>query len=167
MINNLEQLYYDQIRDLYSAETQLIGALPEMAAQASDPDLKEAFNHHLEQTRDHRARLEQICSKHSITPAGEECDAMRGLVKEAKKHLSETAHGSVRDAILIASGNRVEHYEIAGYGVAKTFAKILNFDDDARLLDETLQEEGAADKLLTKIATGGIFSTGVNEAAAQ
>lgn len=167
MITNLEQLYYDQIRDLYSAETQLLAALPEMAAQASDADLRKAFTDHLEETKTQRARLEEICANRGISPDGEDCDAMRGLVKEAKKHLAETTPGSVRDAVLIASGNRVEHYEIAGYGVARTFARILDFDEDAKLLDESIEEEGAADKLLTKIATGGIFSTGVNEAAVR
>ncbi len=167
MITNLEQLYYDQIRDLYSAETQLLAALPEMAAQASDADLRKAFTDHLEETKTQRARLEEICANRGISLDGEDCDAMRGLVKEAKKHLAETTPGSVRDAVLIASGNRVEHYEIAGYGVARTFARILDFDEDAKLLDESIEEEGAADKLLTKIATGGIFSTGVNEAAVR
>lgn len=165
MINNLEQLYHDQLRDLFSAEQQLIEALPEMADHATDHDLKEAFSHHLKETRQQRDRLQQICSRHGIAPEGEDCDAMRGLVKEAKKHVSETEAGSVRDAVLVASANRVEHYEIAGYGVARSFAKALGFDDDADLLDKTLEEESEADSKLTKLATGGLFSAGVNEAA--
>lgn len=167
MITNLEQLYYDQIRDLYSAETQLITALPEMAANATNKELKEAFEMHLEETRTQRGRLEKICARHGMTPEGEECDAMRGLVKEAKKHVSDTTPGDVRDAVLIASANRVEHYEIAAYGVAKTFAKCLGFSEDASLLDESLDEESAADDKITKIATGGLFTSGVNQAAVR
>lgn len=167
MITNLEQLYYDQIRDLYSAETQLLTALPEMAANATNDELKTAFTMHLDETREQRARLEKICSRHGITPDGEECDAMRGLIKEAKKHVSDTTPGDVRDAVLIASANRVEHYEIAAYGVTKTFAKVLGFSEDASLLDESLDEESAADDKVTKIATGGLFTSGVNQAAVR
>ena len=165
MINNLEEVYYDQIRDLHSAETQLLEALPKMAQKASNNDLREAFESHLHETRRQKERLEDICRKHNISPEGETCEAMRGLVKEAEKHCAETTAGEVRDAVLIASANRVEHYEIAGYGSAKAFAKVLGFTDDAKILDETLDEESAADDKLTKIATGGLIGTGVNEAA--
>jgi ferritin-like metal-binding protein YciE len=165
MITNLEQLYFDQIRDLYSAETQLLTALPEMAGSAINGELREAFNHHLQETRGQRKRLEEICATHGIDPEGEDCAAMRGLVKEATKHVANTLSGNVRDAVLIASANRVEHYEIAAYGVARTFARTLGFMDDARLLDESLDEEGAADHKITRIAMGGIFHPGVNEAA--
>lgn len=165
MITNLEQLYFDQLRDLYSAEKQLIASLPEMAQHASSEDLREAFTKHLEQTRTHRQRLQEICDRHGIDPEGEECDAMRGLVKEAGKHVTDTTPGSVRDAVLIASANRVEHYEIAAYGVAKAFADCLGFHEDVSLLSETLQEEGDADQIITRIATGGLFRSGVNEAA--
>jgi len=167
MITNLEQLYIDQLRDLYSAETQLIAALPEMAQHATDTDLRDAFNHHLDETRTQRARLQEICGFHGVSPEGEECDAMRGLVKEAGKHITDTTPGSVRDAVLIASANRVEHYEIAAYGVAKAFAQCLGYDEDVKLLDKSLDEESNADTTITKIATGGIFRNGVNEAAAH
>ncbi|WP_367874684.1 ferritin-like domain-containing protein [Luteolibacter sp. Populi] len=159
--------YFDQLRDLYSAETQLIVALPDMAANATDQELREAFNHHLDETRTQRARLMEIFETHGINGEGEDCDAMRGLVKEANKHVTNTAPGSVRDAVLIASANRVEHYEIAAYGVARAFAQCLGHDEDARLLTKSLEEEANADDTLTKIASGGIFSTGVNEAAAH
>lgn len=165
MINNLQQLYQDQLRDLYSAETQLIAALPEMVSNSTDEDLREAFSSHLEETREHKQRLERICADLNIDPSGEECEAMRGLIKEAKKHLANTAAGDVRDAVLIASANRVEHYEIAAYGVAKAFADALGYDEASNLLDKTLQEEGSADHALTKIATGGLFSRGVNQEA--
>jgi ferritin-like metal-binding protein YciE len=167
MITTLEQLYLDQIGDLLSAETQLIKALPEMVSHATNEELRNAFDSHLEETRNHADRLRTICGRHGISGEGVVCEAMRGLIIEAKKHLADTTPGDVRDAVLIASGNRIEHYEIAGYGVAKAFANCLGFGDDADLLDETLQEEGAADHKLTKIATGGIFTSGINEIASH
>lgn len=164
-IENLQELYFDQLRDLYSAETQLVAALPEMVKNATHEQLRQAFSDHLEETRVHVSRIEKLFVEHGITAEGEECDAMRGLIKEAKKHIESTAPGDVRDAVLIASANRVEHYEIAGYGVAKAFAEVLGFDSSVAILDQTLQEEGNADKLLTNIAVGGLFRTGVNEEA--
>ncbi|MEO5916276.1 MAG: ferritin-like domain-containing protein [Luteolibacter sp.] len=166
-IENLQQLYFDQLRDLYSAETQLVAALPEMVKNATNDRLRDAFADHLEETCNHVSRIERLFVEHGITAEGEECDAMRGLIEEAKKHIASTAPGDVRDAVLIASANRIEHYEIAGYGVAKAFAEVLEFDSAVDLLDQTLQEEGTADKFLTSIATGGLFSNGVNEDAVQ
>jgi ferritin-like metal-binding protein YciE len=167
MITNLEELYYDQIRDLYSAETQLLTVLPQMVAHANNTELREAFSDHLRETNDHVRRLNEITDKHGISREAVTCEAMKGLLEEAKRHLSNTVAGDVRDAVLIASGNRIEHYEIAGYGAAKAFAGSLGFSDDADILDRTLKEEGAADALITKIATGGMFRSGVNEAAAH
>ncbi len=167
MITSLEQLYFDQLRDLYSAESQLVTALPEMAAQATCPELRDALNDHIAETDTHVKRLLTILERHALTTDTVVCDAMKGLLKEARKHLAETVSGDVRDAVIIASGNRIEHYEIAGYGVAKAFASTLGFGDDADILDETLQEEGAADEAITKIATGGLFRSGVNEAASH
>lgn len=164
-INNLEELYYDQLRDLYSAEIQLVAALPDMVSNASNDELREAFATHLVETKGHVLRLEQLFINHGISRDGEECDAMRGLIKEAKKHIECTTRGEVRDAVLIASANRVEHYEIAAYGATKAFAEVLGFDKAISLLDKTLQEEGHADQVITKIATGGIFTTGINVAA--
>lgn len=166
MINNLEDLYYDQLRDLYSAETQLVAAMPEMINQVSNPELRDVFNEHLEETRKHVDRLGRICTEHGIDPTGEDCDAMRGLVKEARKHLAETSPGDVRDAAIIASANRVDHYEIAAYGVAKAFAEALGFNHAANLLEDALAEEAHADKTITKIAVGGLFfAKGLNEDA--
>ena len=165
MINNLTELYYDQLRDIYDAETQLINALPRMAAKASNADLKKAFEDHLQETREQCARLEEICQRHGIFPTGETCDAMKGLIREADKHSNETIGGDVQDALLIAAANRVEHYEIAAYGVARAFADILDFKEDVKQLDESLDEESDADKKITKLAVGGLFRTGVNEAA--
>ncbi|QJE97359.1 ferritin-like domain-containing protein [Luteolibacter luteus] len=165
MITNLEQLYIDQLRDLYSAEKQLIAALPEMAAHASHEELRDAFNHHLQETKEQQRRLQEIFDRHGLNPEGEECDAMRGLIKEAGKHIPDTSPGSVRDAVLIACANRVEHYEIAAYGVAKAFADCLGYHDDVKTLGKTLEEEGNADQTITRIATGGLFRSGVNEEA--
>ena len=165
MITNLEELYFDQIKDLYSAETQLIAALPTMITHATSPGLRKAFTHHLEETKQQRDRLELIAASHGIGLDGVECEAMRGLIRESKKHLNDTLEGDVRDAVLIASANRIEHYEIAAYGVARSFSRSLDFWDDAEYLDESLREESAADDAITKIATGGLFHKGVNEAA--
>jgi ferritin-like metal-binding protein YciE len=167
MMTTLEQVYYDQISDLRSAETQLLGILPKMATDATCPELREAFTNHLQETQRHVERLDMIVERHGIADINETCDAMRGLITEARKHVGDTEPDDVRDALLIASGNRIEHYEIAGYGVAKAFASCLGFGDDADLLDKTLQEEGAADAAITKIATGGVFNSGVNEAASH
>lgn len=165
MITNLEQLYFNQIRDLYSAETQLLGMLPQMAAHATNPELRDAFKDCLQETRTHCSRLDEISNRHGISCKSVPCEAMKGLLKETKKHLTETVPGDVRDAVLIASGNRIEHYEIAGYGVAKAFADCLGFGADSDLLNESLKEEGEADAAITKIATGGIFRSGINQAA--
>ena len=167
MMTTLEQVYFDQIADLRSAETQLLAILPTMASDATCPELRDAFLLHLKETQGHCERLDVISQRHGITHLEETCDAMRGLISEARKHVAETQPGDVRDALLIASANRVEHYEIAAYGVAKAFASCLGFGDDADLLDSTLQEEGNADAVITKIATGGIFRSGVNEAASH
>ncbi len=167
MITNLEELYFNQIRDLYSAETQLLAMLPQMAAHSTSAELRTAFKDRLEETHIHCARLGTISERHGISHQSATCEAMKGLVLETKKHLTETVPGDVRDAVLIASGNRIEHYEIAGYGVAKAFADCLGFDADSELLNATLQEEGEADAAITKIATGGIFRSGVNQAASM
>lgn len=165
MITNLKELYFDQIRDIYSAETQLVTALPKMRDAATCSDLKEALSSHLEETREQVTRLLKICKAHNIAPEGENCEAMKGLLKEGDKHVANTLAGDVRDAVIIASANRVEHYEIAAYGVAKAFAGVLDFSDDVELLDDSLDEESNADKAITKIATGGLFSSGVNAGA--
>ncbi len=167
MMTSLEEVYFDQINDLRSAESQLLGILPKMAADATCPELRDAFTNHLKETQAQSDRLDVISERHGISHMEVTCEAMRGLLIEARKHMGDTQPGDVRDALLIACANRVEHYEIAGYGVAKAFASCLGFGDDADLLDATLQEEGAADATITKIATGGIFRSGVNEAASH
>jgi len=165
MITNLEQLYFDQLRDLYSAESQLIAALPDLANSVSDPELKKSFQKHMGETRTHRTRLQDIFSRHGLNPGGEECEAVRGLIREARKHVTRAKAGHVRDAVLIAVANRIEHYEIAGYGTARAFAECLGYVDDADILGTSLEEEADADDAMTRIATGGLFKTGINEAA--
>lgn len=164
-INTLNDLFVDQLRDLYNAEEQILQALPQMAAAASASELKQAFQQHLEQSRTHKQRLDQIFSDLGMSASGQHCEAMEGLVKEGEETLKLQADPIVKDAALIAAGQRVEHYEMAGYGTVRTFAAQLGYDDAKELLQQTLDEEGAADKLLTSIAEGGMFKSGINEKA--
>ncbi|CAN5466635.1 ferritin-like domain-containing protein [soil metagenome] len=165
MLNSLKDLYAHQLRDLYSAETQLIEALPKMSAAATNQDLKKAFQEHLEETRIHAERIAEICQRRGIDPTGETCNAMKGLITEAEKTLSEWSIPEVCDAALIANAQRVEHYEMAGYGATRTYAGLLDYDDDKDTLEKSLDEEGDANQLLTKIATGGLFGSGLNKDA--
>lgn len=164
-INSLQDLFVDQLRDLYSAEDQILQALPKMAQAANASELKKAFQTHLEQSRTHKQRLERIFTDLGITSGGQHCEAMEGLIKEGEEALQLQGDPVVKDAALIAAGQRVEHYEMAGYGTVRTFADHLGFDKVEDLLQQTLDEEGEADKLLTSIAEGGIFKTGINEKA--
>ncbi|MCW1921090.1 DUF892 family protein [Luteolibacter arcticus] len=166
MTTNLEQLYYDQLRDLFSAKSQLVAALPELARRASNEKLRKTLNGQLSQGREQRARLQELFFQHGLNPGGEQCEAIKGMIRETKKRMDHAAPGSVRDAVLIASLNRIEHYEIAAYGVAKAFAECLDFDADALSLVESLAEENDADDTLTGIAMGGMFKRGLNKAAA-
>ncbi|GAA5116866.1 DUF892 family protein [Luteolibacter yonseiensis] len=165
MITNLEQLYFNQIHDLCSAESQLLGVLPQMVAFSSRTELRDAFRLCLRDSRTHFSSLVEIRKEHGISHETMICDAMRGLVIETKKHLTKTVPGEVRDAVLIASGNRIEHYEMASYGVAKAFADCLGFDRDSKLLAEMLQDVCEADSAITRIAAGGIFLTGARSGA--
>ncbi len=151
-ITTLQELYIEQLKDLYSAETQLIKALPEMAKAAHARELKNGFEHHLEQTREHVQRLEQILEELAEKPTGIKCEAMAGLIKEGKKTIHENASPEVKDATLIAAAQRVEHYEIAGYGCVRTYASILGDDEASDLLQTTLDEEADTDKKLTSLA---------------
>jgi ferritin-like metal-binding protein YciE len=151
-LDSLQTLYIEELRDLYDAEQQLVKALPKMAKTALAPELKQAFEDHLEQTKDHVERLEEIFDKLDKRPAAKTCKAMKGLIEEGSDILEEEGEDSVIDAALIAAAQRIEHYEIAGYGTVRTFANILGEEDAAELLQETLDEEGEADKLLTELA---------------
>ncbi|HEY8967332.1 MAG TPA: ferritin-like domain-containing protein [Candidatus Methylacidiphilales bacterium] len=163
----LKALYIDELDDLHSAETQLIVALPKLARAANNPDLKKAINAHLEETRNQLRRLDLIFQDLEATPGGEVCEATEGLIAEADEIIAAYGDPDVRDVALIAAAQRVEHYEMAAYGAARSFARHLGFDKHVQLLQETLDEEGAADKKLNDIAEGGWFTSGLNWEAAQ
>lgn len=168
-MHDLKHLYFEELRDLHSAESQLIKALPKVAKAAHSPELRRAVEEHLEQTKGHRDRLEQIFKTHGEKATGKHCKGMEGLITEADEMIQEAkeqgADPDVLDAGLIAGAQRVEHYEIAGYGSARTFASKLGFMDDKVLLQQTLDEEGAADLHLTQLAMGESGSKGINEKA--
>ena len=163
-MKTLEDLFEHQLKDLYSAETQLIEALPKMAEKATDSKLKEAFKGHYEDTKEQKSRLEVICRELNITPKGETCKAMEGLIKEAKSFINEAGSEEVMDAGLIAEAQRVEHYEISGYGTAVRYAKELGYRDIAEKLQKTLDEEYDADNKLDKLAEGRLNKKAIEEA---
>ena len=148
----LEDLYTDLLKDLYSAEKQLVKALPKMAKNAQAPDLQKAFQEHLRQTEGQVNRIERIFSEMGGSPRGKKCVGMEGLVEEGNELLQEDVEPDVLDAGLIAAAQKVEHYEIAGYGTARAWAERLGYEKAARLLQETLEEESMANEKLTKIA---------------
>lgn len=151
-MKNLEELFEHQLKDLYSAEDQLTKALPKMVKNATDEKLKKAFEDHLEETKEHKKRLEEICKELDIDPKGETCKAMKGLIKEAESFLEEVKDKEVKDAGMIAEAQRVEHYEISGYGTAVRYAKELGHDSIAKKLQKTLDEEYNADEKLNDLA---------------
>ena len=163
-LQSLNDLLEHELADLYDAETQLVSALPKMAQAASNDELRAAFEHHLEETRDHVRRLEELRAQIGSSMM-EQCDGMRGLIKEGDEIIQGSGDPNVRDAALISAAQRVEHYEIAAYGTARTLADEIGLGDAKDLLDQTLDEESNADKLLTKIATGGMFKAGINQKA--
>ena len=155
-LKNLEELFHHQLKDLYSAEKQLLEALPKMAKKAQDPNLKKAFENHLAETEEQKARLEQVCEILGISPGRMKCKAMEGLIEEGEDMIHEDADADVKDAGLIAEAQRIEHYEISGYGTAHHFAERLGLKDVAKLLQATLDEEQNADTKLNKLAKGYI-----------
>jgi len=155
-LESLGDLFVDELRDLYNAETQLLKALPQMASASSSSELRQAFEEHLTQTEGHVQRLENIFQNLGEKPTGKVCKAMKGLVAEGEEVIDQDAEPAVKDAAIIAAAQRVEHYEIAGYGSARNFAKLIGDKEAAAILQETLDEEGAADKKLTKLADGSI-----------
>ncbi len=152
-ITNLEELLVDELRDLHDAENRLVKALPKMAKAASNPSLREGFELHLEQTKGHVERLERAFAILDETPKSKTCHAMKGLVEEGEEAIDLNAPDSIRDADLIGAAQRVEHYEMVAYGTARAFAETLGLDDVAKLLQETLDEEGETNKKLTALAT--------------
>jgi len=151
-LETLQDLYINELKDLFSAENQLIKALPKMAKAATNPQLVEGFRSHLEQTKEHATRLERILKSHDETTRGPKCKGMEGLIDEGTEIIEEEVEDDVRDAGLISAAQRVEHYEIAGYGTARTYANLLGDSEGAELLEQTLNEEGATDKKLTQLA---------------
>ncbi len=152
--NLLRKLYLDELRDLYSAEKQLVKALPKMAKAATSLDLRSGFEGHLEQTKGHVSRLEQIFEALDESPNGKTCKGMEGLIKEGSEMIEEDPEAEELDAGLIAAAQRVEHYEMAGYGCVRTYANLLGEEEAAGLLDETLNEEKETDSKLTQLAEG-------------
>jgi ferritin-like metal-binding protein YciE len=155
-LNTLRDLYVEQLRDLYDAEKQLTKALPKMAKAATSPKLKEAFETHLRETEGHVKRLEQVFTALDMAARGKKCKAMQGLIEEGSEMMEENAEPEVMDAGLIAAAQRVEHYEMAGYGTVRTYAQTLGEKQAVTLLQQTLDEEKHADELLTQIAENAI-----------
>lgn len=151
--NVLRKLYVDELKDLYDAENQLVKALPKMAKAATSPDLKAGFESHLQQTKEHVKRLEKIFSDLGESAKGKHCNGMEGLIKEGAELIEEEPEPEELDAGLISGAQRVEHYEMAGYGCVKTYAKLLGENAAATLLHETLEEEKETDAKLTKLAS--------------
>ena len=149
---DLRQLYIDELKDLYSAESQLVKALPKMAKAASSEELRSAFLEHLEETKGQVERLETIFDALEESPKGKKCAGMEGLVKEGSEVMDEDYEGAVMDAALIGAAQRVEHYEIAGYGTASEFAELLGESEHVTLLNQTLEEEKETDEKLTELA---------------
>jgi ferritin-like metal-binding protein YciE len=150
--NSLKELFVDELKDLYSAENQLVKALPKMAKAATDPDLKAGFEGHLKQTQGHVSRLERIMKSLGESPNGKKCKGMEGLIKEGAELIGEDPGDEELDAGLISAAQRVEHYEMAGYGCVATYAKLLGEDQAVTLLRQTLEEEKETDKKLTQLA---------------
>jgi len=161
--NSLHEVLTDYVRDLYSAESQLLKALPRMAKAATSPDLRAAFTEHLEQTHRQVKRLDRVCADLGIKPRGKTCRAMKGLIEEGQEVISSTGDPAAKDAALIGAAQKVEHYEIAAYGTAKTFARVLGELTAADLLRETLDEEKATDERLTALAESGLNQEAAEE----
>lgn len=151
-IETLRELLIDELQDLHSAEQQIVKALPKMVKASHSPQLKQAFEHHLEETKNHVTRLEKIFKQMDESPKGKTCEGMKGLLKEGEERIKDGGESEVLDAGLIAAAQRVEHYEMAAYGSARTYAELLGDREAARLLEETLEEEKSADQKLNQVA---------------
>ena len=163
--NSLKDVLQEQLEDLHSAETQLIAALPKMAQAAHHDQLREAFQTHLEETEGHLKRVKEALSEIGVGTPTEVCKGMKGLIAEGEEMMQREGDPNAKDAALIGAAQRVEHYEIAAYGTARQLANDCGFDGIRDLMDQTLDEESHADKLLAKIATGGMFKSGINQEA--
>ena len=155
-LDTLKDLYVAELKDLYSAERQIVKALPKMIKATKHPELKAAFKTHFQQTGEHAKRLEVICEELGVTPRGKKCVGMEGLLEEGSELIKEEPEDDVLDAGLISAAQHVEHYEMAGYGTARTYARQLGYESQAQLLQQTLDEEGVTDHLLTELAEARI-----------
>ena len=151
-IETLRELFIDELQDLHSAEQQITKALPKLIKASHNPQLKQAFEHHLEETKIHVTRLEQIFNRMDESPKGKTCEGMKGLLKEGEERIRDGGEPEVLDAGIISAAQRVEHYEIAAYGSARTYAELLGDQEAVRLLNQTLEEEKAADSKLNQVA---------------
>ena len=151
-LNSLSDLYLHTLRDIHSAEDQITDALPKMAEMATHPELRQAFEQHRAQTDEQKRRVEQICEALGKSPKGHKCKGMMGLVEEGREIMKMGGEPDVKDAAMIGAAQRIEHYEIAAYGCAKTYAKMLGREQDVRLLQQSENEEAETDKLLTRLA---------------
>jgi ferritin-like metal-binding protein YciE len=166
-LNSFYELFVGQLRDLYDAEGQIVEALPKMMNAASSTELRQAFQRHLDQSREHVRRLQDVFGYLGENPMGERCEAMEGLLQEGEEVILAPGDAAVKDAALITAAQRVEHYEMAGYGTVRTYAKELGYKDAEKLLQQTLNEEGETDKALTRLAEGSFFTTGINQEAKE
>ncbi|MEP6730937.1 MAG: ferritin-like domain-containing protein [bacterium] len=161
-LESLSDLYLEELKDLYSAENQILKALPKMIKAATNPELKKAFTDHLEQTRGHVDRLVQICEDLGKTAKGKKCMGMEGIIKDGSDLIQEKPEADVLDAGLASAAQHVEHYEMAGYGSVRTWAEQLGYQNHVTLLQQTLDEEKAADRLLTQIAESSLNADAEN-----
>lgn len=164
-IKTLEDLFHDELFDIYNAEQQLTKALPKMAEKATNPDLADGFRMHLGETEGQIERLDRVFALLDIDVKKETCEAMKGLLKEGEELMKHAAEGSVCDAAMIAAAQKVEHYEIASYGTLVALAKILGHNDAARILQETLDEEKATDEKLSELAEDHVNEQALRQAA--
>ncbi|HET6761086.1 MAG TPA: ferritin-like domain-containing protein [Gemmatimonadaceae bacterium] len=155
-LDTLKDLYVEELKDLYNAEKQIVKALPKMIKATKHAELKAAFKTHLQQTGEHARRIELICKELGVSPRGKKCVGMEGLIEEGSELIKEKPEDDVLDAGLISAAQRVEHYEIAGYGTVRTYARQLGYESQAQLLQQTLDEEGETDQLLTDLAESRI-----------
>ena len=162
-LDTMQKLYVEELRDLYDAENQLLKALPKMAKAASSAELKQVFEDHFDETKEHVERLEEIFKGLDESPKGKTCKAMKGLVEEASEIIEKEGEQSILDAGIIAAAQKVEHYEIASYGTVCAWAKLLGEEEEADLLRQTLDEEGAADKNLSELAEEIVNSDALSE----
>lgn len=165
MKEDIKNFFIDELQDIFNAEQQIIEALPEVVKLAESPDLKEAFRMHLQETRSQVQRLEKIFNQLGVSSGGKVCSTVKDMILECQNVAQKFPQSPLRDAILIAKAQKIELYEVSCYGTLKTFAKDLDLDDIASLLDDTLEEEKKADKKLTKIAQGGLLTEGINQKA--